>query len=124
MRIGESAIQASLIGGMIDAVILPTQATICIFALSKNSSAMMREHSSLTWREAMLYRTVARWMLLVIAVFSAGSAAQAQTGRITGLVTDTSGGRPLEGVTITVVGDGNRTLAGARTDAAGRYTLG
>jgi TonB-linked SusC/RagA family outer membrane protein len=75
----------------------------------------------------MLHRTVGRWIPLVIAAVFAGRAAHAQaaqTGRITGLVTDTAGGRPLSGVEITAVGDQDRTLAAARTDAAGRYTLG
>ncbi len=63
-------------------------------------------------------------MPLMVAAFFVGAAAHAQTGRITGVVTDTAGGRPIEGVTITVVGDGNRTLASARSDATGRYTLG
>ncbi|MEO5869056.1 MAG: SusC/RagA family TonB-linked outer membrane protein [Gemmatimonadaceae bacterium] len=72
----------------------------------------------------MLYRTVARWMPLVIAAFLVGRAAHAQTGRITGQVTDTVGGRPLAGAAITVVGDGERTLGAVRTDASGRYTLG
>src|SRR4051812_40148470 len=84
----------------------------------------MRDHISLHTGESMLYRTVARWMPLLLAVFSAGSAAHAQTGRITGQVTDTVGGRPLEGVIVTVVSEGNRTLAGARSDATGKYTIG
>ena len=61
---------------------------------------------------------------LVAALLFSTQAASAQTGRITGQVTDTAGGRPLEGVTVTVVADGNRTIAGARTDAAGRYVIG
>lgn len=69
----------------------------------------------------MLHRKVARWMPLVIAAFFVGRAAQAQTGRITGQVTDTAGGRPLGGVEISVVG---ATTVGARTDAEGRYTIG
>ncbi|MEO8337649.1 MAG: carboxypeptidase regulatory-like domain-containing protein, partial [bacterium] len=60
----------------------------------------------------------------MLASFLVGRAAHAQTGRITGQVTDTAGGRPLAGVTITVAGEGDRALAGVRTDAAGRYTLG
>ncbi len=63
-------------------------------------------------------------MPLVIAAFLVGRAAHAQTGRITGQVTDSAGGRPLAGVTITVVGEGDRQLGGVRTDASGRYTLG
>jgi TonB-linked SusC/RagA family outer membrane protein len=72
----------------------------------------------------MLHCKLARWMPLVIAAFFVGRAAHAQTGRITGQVTDTAGGRPIAGVEITVVGTGDRALAGVRTDAAGRYTLG
>src|SRR6185503_8628091 len=73
---------------------------------------------------SMLHRQVARWMPLVIAAFFIGRAAHAQTGRITGQVVDTVGGRPLAGAAITVVGDGDRALGAVRTDAAGRYTLG
>jgi len=72
----------------------------------------------------MLHRKVARWIPLVIAACFVGRAAHAQTGRITGQVTDTAGGRPIAGVEITVVGAGDRAPAGVRTDAAGRYTLG
>ena len=81
-------------------------------------------HSRSTQGGSMLHRKVARWMPLVIAAFFVGRAAHAQTGRITGQVTDTAGGRPLAGVEITVVGEGDRAQVGARTDAAGRYTLG
>jgi TonB-linked SusC/RagA family outer membrane protein len=63
-------------------------------------------------------------MPLVIAAFFAGRAAHAQTGRITGTVTDTAGGRPMAGVDISVVGAGGVAQAGARTDAAGKFTLG
>ena len=72
----------------------------------------------------MLHRKVGRWMPLVVAAFFVGRAAHAQTGRITGQVTDTLGGRPIAGVEVTVVGEGNSAQIGARTDAAGRYTLG
>ncbi|HEY9225327.1 MAG TPA: TonB-dependent receptor, partial [Gemmatimonadaceae bacterium] len=60
-------------------------------------------------------------MPLVIAAFFVGRAGHAQTGRITGQVTDTAGGRPLSGVEISVVGSAN---VGARTDAEGKYTIG
>src|SRR3954470_3319704 len=72
----------------------------------------------------MLHRKVARWMPLLMLAFFVGRAAHAQTGRITGQVTDTAGGRPIAGVEITVIGAGDRAPAGARTDAAGKYTLG
>src|SRR5262245_48682717 len=68
----------------------------------------------------MLHRQVARWLPLVLAAFLVGRAG-AQTGRITGQVTDTAGGRPLGGVEISVVGGAN---VGARTDAEGRYVIG
>ncbi|HEY4219412.1 MAG TPA: TonB-dependent receptor [Gemmatimonadaceae bacterium] len=72
----------------------------------------------------MSHRTVVRWMPLVIAAFFVGRAAHAQTGRVTGHVTDTVGARPLGGVEVTVVGAGDRVVAQARTDATGSYTLG
>jgi len=84
----------------------------------------MRRYISLHSGGSMLHRKVARWMPLVIAAFFVGRAAHAQTGRITGQVTDTAGGRPIAGVEIIVVGVGERTQVGVRTDAAGKYTLG
>jgi len=63
-------------------------------------------------------------MPLVIAAFFVGRATHAQTGRITGQVTDTAGGRPMAGVEIQVVVEGERAQFGVRTDAAGKYTLG
>jgi TonB-linked SusC/RagA family outer membrane protein len=72
----------------------------------------------------MLQRKLFRWMPLVIAAFFTGRAAHAQTGRITGLVTDTASGRPIAGVDIAVIGEGNRAQSGVRTDAAGKYTIG
>lgn len=84
---------------------------------------MMRHYISLHSGGSMLHRKVVRWMPLVIAAFFVGRAAQAQTGRVTGQVTDTAGGRPMAGVEISVVGAGGSTQAGVRTDAAGKYTL-
>jgi TonB-linked SusC/RagA family outer membrane protein len=71
----------------------------------------------------MLNRKAVRWMPFVIAACVVGRA-HAQTGRITGQVTDTAGGRPLAGVEITLVGAGDRATAGVRTDAEGKYTIG
>ncbi len=71
----------------------------------------------------MLHRKAANWLPLVLVAFLAGRAAQAQTGRVTGQVTDSTGGRALAGAEIIVVGDGDRALASARADATGRYTL-
>jgi TonB-linked SusC/RagA family outer membrane protein len=55
-------------------------------------------------------------MAFVVAV---GTAARAQTGRITGVVTDSALGVPLAGVNVTVVG----TTIGAATNEEGRYTI-
>ncbi len=68
-------------------------------------------------------RNAVRWLPLAIVACVAGRAAHAQTGRITGQVTDTVGGRPITGVEVTVARAANRTVS-ARTDAAGRYTIG
>ena len=64
---------------------------------------------------------VARWQLLLCLTL-VGHLAYAQTGRIAGLVTDSAGGRPLNGVEITVTSAGRGPMS-ARTDAAGRYAL-
>src|SRR5437763_1867426 len=68
----------------------------------------MRHYTSLHHGGSMLHRKVARWMPFVIAAFFVGRAAHAQTGRITGVVTDTVGGRPLGGVEIQVIVEGER----------------
>jgi TonB-linked SusC/RagA family outer membrane protein len=66
---------------------------------------------------------VPRWLLvLVVAVFSA-RATHAQTGRIAGQATDSASARPLASVEVSIMAEGDRVLATARTDAAGRYTL-
>src|SRR6476469_3810461 len=72
----------------------------------------------------MLFQRDTRRVLLAMAACFIGSAAHAQTSRIVGTVTDTLGARPLPGVEVTVTGAGGRTVAGVRTDAAGRYTAG
>lgn len=70
-------------------------------------------------------RMVPRWLPLLTAVLLAARAAQGQapTGRVTGVVTDSAGGRPLSNVEVVVVGTGTQVLSAARTDQAGRYTL-
>jgi TonB-linked SusC/RagA family outer membrane protein len=65
---------------------------------------------------------VPRWLLLVATLLVAG-VAEAQTGRISGQVTDSVGGRALASVEVSVVGEGGRLHLSARTDAAGRYTI-
>jgi TonB-linked SusC/RagA family outer membrane protein len=72
----------------------------------------------------MLHRNVVRWLPLVVVALFTGRVAQAQAGRITGQVTDTVGGRPISSVEITIVRTENGTQLGARTDAAGKYTIG
>jgi TonB-linked SusC/RagA family outer membrane protein len=68
-------------------------------------------------------REVSRWsQFLTIALF-AGSAAQAQTGRVTGQVTDSASARPLNGVEVVVIDQGGRVSTSARTDQQGRYAL-
>jgi TonB-linked SusC/RagA family outer membrane protein len=66
---------------------------------------------------------VPRWLPLVVGALLAGRAAHAQTGRVTGQVTDSANARPLPGVEVMVVGEGGRLRTSARTDVAGRYTL-
>src|SRR5215207_5364172 len=68
-------------------------------------------------------RMVPRWFLLLVVPLLAGRAVQAQTGRVTGTVTDSAGGRPISGVEVVIVAEGGRIQTGARTDAAGKYTL-
>jgi TonB-linked SusC/RagA family outer membrane protein len=71
----------------------------------------------------MVHRMVPRWLLaLTLALLFAGTA-QAQTGRITGQVTDSANARPLDGVDVAVVSSSGRSLAGARTDMQGRFVL-
>jgi TonB-linked SusC/RagA family outer membrane protein len=71
----------------------------------------------------MSHRKVARWLPLAVMALFAGHAVHAQTGRVTGLITDTLVQRPLSGAEIAVLGEGDRVLAIARADASGRYTL-
>lgn len=61
-------------------------------------------------------RTLVQGLVLVAAT---SIAARAQTGRITGVVTDSAMGVPLSGVTVSVVG----TNIGASTNEEGRYTI-
>ena len=71
----------------------------------------------------MLNRMVARWSLPVVVALLVGRTAQAQTGRVTGQVTDSTSARPLPGVEVVVVEEGGRVRTSARTDAEGRYSL-
>lgn len=67
---------------------------------------------------------MARWCFLLAAVLVAGRTTQAQSGRITGQASDSANARPLASVEVSIVAEGDRVLATARTDAAGRYALG
>jgi TonB-linked SusC/RagA family outer membrane protein len=59
-------------------------------------------------------------VLLLLMLFTAATAAQAQTtGRISGRVVSSEGGRPLAAATVIVIG----TTRGTTTDSAGRFTL-
>ena len=58
-------------------------------------------------------------LLALVALLGVPALAQGQTGRITGVVTDSASDRPVGNVMVTVVG----TRIGAVTDAQGRYTI-
>ncbi|MDB4893025.1 MAG: hypothetical protein JWL61_4880, partial [Gemmatimonadetes bacterium] len=61
-----------------------------------------------------------RFLLVVLSLFAASAAAQAQgPGRIVGRVLSAEGNRPVGGATVVIVG----TSVGTVTDTAGRYTL-
>ncbi|MEN9816953.1 MAG: hypothetical protein RLZ32_833, partial [Gemmatimonadota bacterium] len=64
-----------------------------------------------------------RWWLLatllVAAIAAPITTAQAQTGKLTGVVTDAESGKPVEGVAVVVQG----TTLGATTNASGRYFI-
>ena len=66
-----------------------------------------------SWR-----RFVVPLVVALVALFAPGRA-EAQTGKISGVVTDASNGQPVEGVQVRVVGTG----FGAMTNAAGRFFI-
>ncbi|MEO7455942.1 MAG: TonB-dependent receptor [Gemmatimonadaceae bacterium] len=61
----------------------------------------------------------AKGLLLLVALIAAPRAMLAQTGRITGVVTDSSTGQPVPSATVTVVG----TKLGAATNSEGRFSI-
>lgn len=66
--------------------------------------------------------TTGRWLrrgLLIGALLTGATGAAAQTGRITGVVSDSMSGRPVSDVQVYVTG----TRLGTVTDAEGRYTI-
>ena len=77
----------------------------------------------------MLHGVVSRWMpraVFAIAAFLAAGALGAQAPNrtaITGQVLDSITRRPLAGAEVAVVGSPADPIRGARTDAAGRYTI-
>jgi TonB-linked SusC/RagA family outer membrane protein len=74
----------------------------------------------------MLKRAVTPWYLLSVAALLCGGTAAAQGGRttISGQVMDSSAQHPLAGAEVVIVSGGATTpTRGARTDAAGRYTI-
>lgn len=63
-----------------------------------------------------------RWLFAAVlgaALAAPITAAQAQTGKLTGIVTDAESGKPVEGVAVVIQG----TTLGANTNAAGRYFI-
>ena len=74
----------------------------------------------------MLKRTAVRWYLLPVAALLCGGSAAAQGSRtiISGQVTDSSAQVPLFGAEVVILTNGATTATrGARTDAAGRFTI-
>jgi TonB-dependent starch-binding outer membrane protein SusC len=69
------------------------------------------ESSTMKWANVLL--------LLLAVSFAVPSAAQTPTGRITGTVTDSASGQPIQSATVLVVG----TQIGAVTNTEGRYTI-
>jgi hypothetical protein len=64
-----------------------------------------------------------RWaqrLLAVLAVIVAPAALSAQTGRVSGMVTDSANNQPIPGVSVTITG----TRLGASTGPDGRYVIG
>lgn len=98
--------------------VLPHSTCTCMFEFSEFLRRVRAPPHLAPPGGSMLHRKVVRWMPLVIAAFFVGRATHAQTGRITGQVTDTAGGRPMAGVEIQVVVEGERAQFGVRTDAA------
>lgn len=76
-------------------------------------------------RDAVAHCGLAVLALAVALAFTALPAAAQATGRITGVVTDSSGGAPLAGVQLLLAPTGERTAQRleARTDADGRYAF-
>jgi TonB-linked SusC/RagA family outer membrane protein len=58
-------------------------------------------------------------LLILVALCAAPGVARAQTGRISGTVTDSASGQPVQSATVLVVG----TQSGAVTNAEGRYVI-
>ncbi|WP_309669857.1 TonB-dependent receptor, partial [Gemmatimonas sp.] len=58
-------------------------------------------------------------VLGVVALAAPITAAQAQTGKLTGVVTDAETGKPVEGVAVVIQG----TTLGSNTNASGRYFI-
>jgi TonB-linked SusC/RagA family outer membrane protein len=73
--------------------------------------------------EAMSTRIVPRWLVLLCAATVGVGTAGAQSGRITGQVTDSAAARPLSGVEVMIVGEVGRPQVSTRTDDAGRYAI-
>ena len=59
-------------------------------------------------------------LLSLIGLFAANTRVHAQTGEVTGTVTDSTSGGPLPGVNVLIAG----TQTGASTDAEGTFTIG
>lgn len=80
----------------------------------KQSTVNLSEHGM---HSALVRRSVALAIALSLAVVT--RTAHAQTGKITGVVTDAQTGQPIEGVGVQLVGTG----VGAMTNSSGRYFI-
>lgn len=70
-------------------------------------------------RQALSVRWLASALAAAVLFAVAPARAEAQTGKITGIVTDSATGQPIEGVQIVL----SRTGTGALTNASGRYFI-
>src|SRR5688572_27316835 len=91
---------------------------VCLRACA--SAVRARARTPFPFPSSRLASLRALGLALLLAVVSTSPVAAQATGRITGTVTDSSGGAPLSNVQVTVAG----TRLGAMTDASGRYSIG
>src|SRR5690554_2362950 len=82
----------------------------------KNGGTMLNDRYNV-WRNG--WKRFGFWLVHVWLLTASASIAQAQTGAVTGRVTDADTGEPLPGVNVVV----EELATGAATDVEGRYTI-